>query len=140
MSSSGKHPRAQDASFDASYVSVDEDADRWLVGFADAQFGDRRHLILQRDKSPDPEDIELGLEGYHVELDDESRTCYGGIEAFELYRDHARVTFEDDAAHVLGDDKVLVVRFALRERQLAQLRGSLARIFDGDGCYLDLCS
>ncbi len=122
--------------FDAAAVSIDEDADAWRISLADAEFNPRRYLLLQREKSPDPQDAEFGLEGYQVEVNDQSNSCYGGIESFELHADHAVVRFEDDAVPGL-DGEALVVRFALRPRQREQLRGSLRRIFDGYGCFLD---
>jgi hypothetical protein len=120
----------------AACVSIEEDADFWLVGFADAEFNSTRHLILQRDKSPRAQDIELGLDGYHVELDDQGKSCYGGIQRFELFPDHAVVEFEEDAHSIFGED-ILVVEFTLRQQQLAQLRDYLARIFKGQECFLD---
>jgi Immunity protein 10 len=122
--------------FAAAAVSIEEDADLWRVAFADAEFNPRRYLLLQRQKSPDPQDVELGLEGYQVEVNDQANACYGGIESFELFEDRAVITFEDDAMPGLDADGV-VVRFALRPRQRDQLRTSLARIFDGSGCFLD---
>lgn len=123
--------------FNAACVSVEEDSSAWLVGFADSEFGARRYLRLQRAKSPDPRDVELGLDGYHVEADDPSQACHGGVACFELFHDRAVVAFDDDAAGVLGGRKVIVVAFALRPRQLDQLRAGLARIFKGDECFLD---
>jgi len=122
--------------FAAAAVSIEEDADLWRVAFADTEFNPRRYLLLQREKSPDPQDVELGLDGYQVEVNDQANACYGGIESFELFEDHAVITFEDDAIPGLDADGV-VVRFALRPRQRDQLRTSLARIFDGSGCFLD---
>lgn len=121
--------------FEAAAVSIEEDADLWRVAFADAEFNPQRYLLLQREKSPDPQDAELGLDGYQVEVNDQTNACYGGIESFELFRDHAVVTFEEDALPAVGDG--VVVRFVLRGRQRDQLRGCLARIFDGYGCFFD---
>ena len=123
--------------FNAACVSVDEDSDAWLVGFADAEFNAKRYLLLQRAKSPQAEDIALGLDGYHVEVDGQNQSRYGGISSFELFPDHAIVEFDDDALAVLGDQKEIVVAFALRQRQLDQLRDGLAKIFKGCECFLD---
>ncbi len=119
-------------------VSIEEDSDLWRVGFADAEFSPGRYLFLQRGKSPQAEDIALGLDGYQVEVDDPANSCYGGIESFELYRDRAVVEFDDDARSVLGGEKVIVLDFTLRQHQFDQLRGCLARIFKGCECFLDL--
>jgi Immunity protein 10 len=121
--------------FDAVAVSIEEDEHLWRVAFADAEFNARRYLLLERSKMPDALDAELGLDGYSVELDAPSNACYGGVELFELFPDRAIVTFEGGA--MPGIEGELVVRFALRGRQLAQLRGCLARIFDGYGCFVD---
>lgn len=123
--------------FSAACVSIDEDRDSWLVGFADAEFNARRYLLLQRAKSPQAQDIALGLDGYHVEVDDQSRSCYGGIRSFELFPDHVIVEMDDDAISVLGDEDGIVIEFSLRQQQLDQLRDGLARIFKGHDCFLD---
>ena len=125
------------SSFNAACVSINEDSDLWVVGFADAEFNTKRYLLLQRGKSALAQDIALGLDGYQVELDDQSKSCYAGIKCFELFHDHAVVEFEDDASSVFGDEKVVIVEFKLRERQLAELRDCLAKIFKGYECFLD---
>ena len=123
--------------FTAASVAIEEDEALWRVRFADAEFNARRYLLLERPKAPDPGDAELGLDGYSVELNDAANACYGGVELFELARDRAVVTFEDDALPALDGAGAVVVRFALRGRQYEQLRGCLARIFAGDGCFVD---
>ena len=128
---------AKGIEFAAASVAVEEDEDVWRVAFADAEFNARRYLLLQRGKTPDAQDVDLGLDGYTVEVNDPANACHGGVELFELGRDHAVVTFEDDALPGLGGAKTLVVRLALRGRQHDQLRGCLARIFDGYACFVD---
>jgi hypothetical protein len=128
-------PTTPHSAFDAVSVSIEEDEDLLRVRFADAGFNARRYLLLERPKAPDAQDAELGLDGYSVELDEPSQACYGGVALFELGSDRAVVTFEDDA--LPGIAGALVVTFALRGRQRAQLRGCLERIFDGYGCFID---
>jgi hypothetical protein len=123
--------------FNATCVSLEEDSELWVVGFADAEFNPERYLLVQRGKSPQAQDVALGLDGYHVEVDDQRQSSYGGIKRFELFRDHAVVEFEDEASSVFGDKKVIVIGFTLRERQLDQLRDCLAKIFNGYECFLD---
>lgn len=125
--------------FKADCVSIEEDSEQWLVGFADAEFNAGRYLLLQRAKSPPDEDVALGLDGYHVEVDDPSRSCHGGISSFELFPDRAVVAFDEETAAVFDDEAGLVVEFALRPKQLDQLRDALAKVFDGDECFLDRC-
>lgn len=121
-------------------MSIEEDSDRWLVGFADAEFNAERYLLLQRAKSPQDDDVALGLDGYHVEVDDPSHSCYGSISSFELFPDHAELAFEEETASIFDDETELVVEFTLRQKQLDQLRDALAKVFDGDECFLDRCA
>jgi len=123
--------------FNAASVSVEEDEDLWRVAFADSRFNARRYLVFQRGKAPDAQDVELGLDGYSVEVNTPENACYGGVELFELAHDHAAVTFEEDALPGLDGVATVIVRFSLRGKQRDQLRGCLARIFDGYGCFLD---
>jgi hypothetical protein len=123
--------------FTAASVSIEEDEALWRVRFADAEYNARRYLLLERAKAPDAADAEFGLDGYSVEVNDAVNACYGGVALFELARDRAAVTFEDDALPGLGGTATIVVRFALRGRQYDQLRGCLARIFEGEGCFVD---
>lgn len=125
--------------FNAACVSVEEDSDRWLVAFADAEFNAARYLLLQRAKSPGADDVELGLDGYQVEVDDPGNACYGGIVSCELFSDRVVVAFDEETAAILDGETAMEVEFALRPRQLDQLRDGLARVFAGDACFLDLC-
>lgn len=126
--------------FRAACVSIDEDAEVWRVAFEDDEFNAERRLVLQRGKTPPAEDVELGLDGYQVELDDPAQSCFGGIVSLELYPDEAVVELDEDTQAALGGEGVLAVSFALRPLQLAQLRRSLARIFEGDECFIDRCA
>jgi hypothetical protein len=123
--------------FDAHFVSVEEDANLWIVRLSDAEFNAKRYLLLQREKAPSAQDVEFGLNGYQIEVDDQVNSCFGGIASIELFRDHIVVGFEDDALSVLIDEKPLVVELQIRERQLDQLRECLAKIFRGYECYVD---
>jgi Immunity protein 10 len=123
--------------FHASCVAVDTDPDAWVVTFADAEFNPTRYLLLQRDRTPTASDRELGLDGYHVEFDAQHQSCYGGIEQLELHGDRLVIAFDDEGASVLGGEGFFTIGFALRERQLEQLRACLADIFADSECYLD---
>jgi hypothetical protein len=63
--------------------------------------------------------------------------AHGGIASFELHRDGVVVEFEEDMAEAFGGVGSLRVSFALRERQLAELRDRLERVFAGEPCFLD---
>ena len=128
---------ARSLAFAAQCVSVEDEADAWRVAFADREFNARLYLLLRRDRAPSAEDVELGLDGYHVEVNDEANSAHGGIASFELHRDRVLVEFEEEMAEAFGGVASLSVSFALRDRQFAELRDRLARVFEGDHCFLD---
>src|SRR5262249_24202977 len=101
------------------------------------EFNAQRYLLLQRGKSPQAQDIALGLDGYHVEVDHQTKSRYGGIKCFELFPDHAVVEFEEDARSLFGEERAIVIEFTLRRRELAQLGDWRAKIFKGHDCFLD---
>ena len=123
--------------FTALHVSVEEDREYWLVGFADAEFNPKQYVILQRGRHPSALDTELGLDGYHVEAGDQHRSCYGGIATLTLERDRVMIEFDDDGVSALGGDKTMVIGLELRQRQLQQLASCLSHIFADSGCYVD---
>ena len=104
--------------FTANHVSVEEDREYWLVGFADAEFNPKRYILLQRERQPSALDAELGLAGYQIELGDQNHSCYGGIETLELLRDRVTIAFDDDGVSALSSGRTMVVRIELRQRQL----------------------
>jgi hypothetical protein len=123
--------------FSAACVSVEEGKSRWFVGFADAEFNAKRYLVLQRERCPQDQDVVLGLSGYHIEVDDQGQSCYGGIKCFELFFDQVVVEFDDDALSTFGGQKVIVASFTLHQRQFDELRVCLGKIFKGYECFPD---
>jgi hypothetical protein len=122
--------------FAARCVAIEDDAATWQVLFADEEFNSRRYLLLRRAREPTAEDVEFGLDGYAVEVNDPSHAAHGGIAQFELHRDRVVVGFDEAMVQAFGVDAVNV-SFALRDRQFAELRDRLTRLFAGDDCYLD---
>ena len=124
--------------FQARFVSIEDSAEAWLVGFADNEYNPRNYLRLQRDRAPSSADIELGLDAYHLELNDPTQTAFGGIAAFELYRDRVMVELDDETASVCGDVWEISIDFTLGDMQFRQLKDRLAKMFQDDNCFMDM--
>jgi hypothetical protein len=119
--------------FHANCVAIEDMDDFWLLGFADDKFATRKCLTLQRSYEDDEQDIKLGMNTYHVERDDQGFSCYGGIERFELYRDHVVVTFTPTGAERLKTDG-MEITFKVDGRQFKKLVSRLGRIFAETEC------
>ena len=70
--------------FEARIGGVYRDGSVLLVGFAESQFGATRYLNLARDLEPAEQDVALGQDGVHLEIDDQYYSDYGVVEAVEL--------------------------------------------------------
>lgn len=65
--------------FTAAHTAVDNDDDALTVAVADAARHAKRYLMLQRAHKFDAQDRKLGMDRVWVEVEDEDRSCYGGI-------------------------------------------------------------
>ena len=123
--------------FHANKVTVNDDEDLeecWWVGFVDDEHAPQNYLLLQRGIEDDEQDIRLGMNTYHVELNGQGWSCYGGIEALELQRDRVYITFTAEGVREMGGVDKLEITFAPDGRILDELRKRLANIFAGTEC------
>lgn len=119
--------------FYANCVAIEEMDDFWLVGFADEKFDTRQYLMLQRSYKHDEQDIELGMNTYHVERDAQGFSCYGGIDRFELHRDHVLVRLTPPGAKQLKV-KEIEIDFKIDSPLFKKLVQQLERVFEGTKC------
>lgn len=119
--------------FHANCVAVEDMGDFWLVGFADEKFATRQYLTLQRSYEDDDQDLELGMDIYHVERDGQAYSCYGGIECFELHSNHAVVTFTTNGAKHLKTERIEIT-FDVDTDEFRKLARQLERVFAGSDC------
>src|SRR4051812_15983269 len=113
----------------ADTVSVDDSNPATIaVAFAENEptTGVVRHyLLLERSHEFDDEAVKMGEADVYVELDSQSRACYGGVTRFRLYRDRAHVVFDETAARHLGDVEAVEVRLDAGADQFDRLRAGL---------------
>ncbi|WP_018610001.1 Imm10 family immunity protein [Uliginosibacterium gangwonense] len=121
--------------FDAGCVTVTDEEDAWLVCFADQAVSPVRYFLLQRAHEFDAQDIQFDMATYHVERDDQSQSCYGGIAVFDLYRDRVVVRLNVEGSQSL-ETLGLDVQFALDDTRFECLRQQLERIFAGTSCLV----
>ena len=122
--------------FEAKCVAVEcLDVETQLVGFADQEFDTRTYLMLQRAFEHDAQDVETGMDTFHVEWCSEDASDYGGIARFVLRADGADVRFEPEAADALGMQH-LTIAFHLSAQEHEALREGLGQIFRGTDCLV----
>ena len=123
--------------FHANCVAVTDDEFGKTVGFADSQFDTQRYLQFQVSHTNDEQDEALGLDTYYVEKDDQSNSCYGGIDRVDLHTGTIRIELDAVGSKRLDLDKEVLITFDADEKTLAELRTGLAAIFAGSNTLRD---
>lgn len=83
--------------FNAHHIAVDTDGPTVVIGFADNEFSPSRCVLIQKSLKVDARDRAMGFDKVHIQIEDESRSGYGGI--VEVSAGHDRLTvFLDQAA------------------------------------------
>lgn len=97
--------------FNARHITSDDDGSTIVIGFADDEFSPSRYVLIQKSLNTDERDRVMGLNKIHIQIEDESRSGYGGIMEVSVSRDKLTV-FLDQAARaalkINGDIEILV--------------------------------
>ncbi|WP_453935096.1 Imm10 family immunity protein [Acidovorax temperans] len=117
-------------------VSEHPDGVCHLVGFADNKFDTEIYLTLQRsyEEEEQEQDIQLGMNTYHIEWCDQEKSGYGGITQFVLKPTSVEVCFEPKMAESLGGIERVSISFSLQAGEHQALKEALERIFQGSNC------
>ena len=123
--------------FHASCVAIVDDEFSRIVEFADRQLDTKRYLQFQLSRVSDTQDQALGLDTYYVEKDDQSNSCYGGIESIDLHKNTITLRLDDVGSQRLDLDKVVLITFDADDKTLVELRSGLTTIFSGTNTFRD---
>ncbi|MBX3712654.1 MAG: hypothetical protein KF800_11885 [Lysobacter sp.] len=61
-----------------------EDGDVSTIGFADDETAPERYVLIQKQWDCSGQDVQLGLDKVHIEVDDQLRSVYGGIKSVSV--------------------------------------------------------
>ncbi|MDR2011563.1 MAG: hypothetical protein LBQ20_00660 [Rhodanobacter sp.] len=125
--------------FEAKCVAVEHpDGVCHLVGFADSKFNTKTYFMLQRDFEgvSDEQEIELGMDNYHIEWCGQENSGYGGVSQFVLSQGGAEIAFALDGVENLNGMERLSISFQLTSSEYATLQEALGHIFRGSGCLV----
>ena len=89
---------------EADHVYSFDDEDMVMVGFADDRVNPSRYVILQKSKTCAEQDRQLGLDQIHIEVEDQSRSTYGGIKSINLEDDQLIIAITQEARMALNID------------------------------------
>ncbi len=95
------------------------------------------YVLLNRDLEPTEQDISLGLDGIHLEVTDQSLSCYDGISQITVYPEKIDIDLTPKGATATRQEKI-EIRYELIPERRSQLRTVLSTIFDGFPSFADL--
>lgn len=90
--------------FDASHIFFQDDGCAVIIGFADDEFEPSRFIILQKAHKYDDQDRKMGMDKIHIQVESESRSKYGGIEAVQVSNGVIRISLSDESKSILSLD------------------------------------
>lgn len=123
---------------EAKIVTAERTEFCWLVGFADDPVDTTEYVLLERGFKDDEQAIRLGMATYHVEINGQGASCYGGISTCDLQPSRLIITFAPKGAARLGYDQASIT-FDLSPDELHNLKDILRRVFAGsDVCTIGL--
>ena len=123
--------------FHATCLVATRDDVGWVVGLADQEIDTKQYLQFQRAHVSDAQDEALGLDTYCVEKDDQSNSCYGGIESIDLGANAIKLRLDDAASQSLKLDRTVLITFDADEQTLDGLKRALTAVFAGTGLFRD---
>ena len=126
--------------FHATCIAAVEDEVGWIVGLADHELDTKQYLHFQRGHADDAQDQALGLDTYYVERDDQSTSCYGGIERIDLGTNAIKLRLDDAGSQSLRLDKNVLITFDADEKALDRFRRGLIAVFAGTDLVRDSTS
>lgn len=93
----------------AACVVCEEQDGNYLLGFADSATDTSKYVMLQRSVELSEQDRNLGFDQPHIEIDDQSRSQYGGITRAELSDGRLLLLLDDNAKKTLKEESVEVL-------------------------------
>lgn len=90
--------------FTASHVFNEDDGYMVTLGFADDEFEPSQFVIIQRAHEYDDQDIKLGMDKLHIQVEDQSRTQYGGVSSIDVMDGYLLIKLDDKAKASLKVD------------------------------------
>ena len=123
--------------FHATCLAAIEDEIGWVVGLADQELDTEQYLQFQRVHVSDAKDQALGFDTYYIEWNDQSNSCYGGIESIYLGADAIKLRLNDTGAQSLKLDRDVLITFDADQLTLERFRSGLAAVFVGTDLIRD---
>jgi hypothetical protein len=93
----------------AGFVYTQNDGEVAMVGFADQQYDTQEYVLLQRMLRPSGDDVRRGRHDVHINVNDETRSAYGGVKRIALLNKQVLIEVSPTTANYLGTGETISV-------------------------------
>lgn len=83
--------------FSANHISVEDDGYTKIVAFADDELSPSKFIILQKANAHDENERAMGMDKIHIQIEDQSRSRYGGINAIRMSGQRLKIFLSEEA-------------------------------------------
>ena len=97
----------------------------FIIGFFNSETND--YFMIQDCLNYDEQDIQLGMNSYYIELNDQSNGGYGGIKNFELTRRNLKIDLDELGIKHLKHNSILI-SFDCTHEEYKSLGESLEKV------------
>ncbi len=87
--------------FTAQFAFSEDDGETMTAGLADRQFAPSRYITFQRARNPTQQDVQLGMDGVYIEVNDQIHSSYGVVERVQLSAAKLDVILDENAAKTM---------------------------------------
>jgi len=115
--------------FKAYVVTYEDDGEIVTIGFAENAKNPNNYLIIEYSYEYDDQERSLGLDKLYLELNDQSRSTYGGLQHVSLNPKKLVFSFDPDALGKLKIEGQLSIELmdSLSQDQLDKIREVLVK-------------
>ncbi len=117
----------------ATHIFSQDDGHLAIIGFSDDEFEPSKFIILQKTHEYDEQDKQLGMDKVHIQIEDESRSKYGGIKAISLSKGIINITLDDETKSILKVDGDIEIALDMNNPEIDNVVSSLKTLFEADG-------
>ena len=88
----------------ASHVFTGDDDYMTIIGFSNHKDNPEQYVLIQQAHTFDEQDRELGMDKYHIQVDDQSRSLYGGMRSVTYKSNRIVIELDKRAQNALHVD------------------------------------
>lgn len=118
--------------FDATHIFTQDDGYMVMIGFADDEFEPTKFVILQKAHEYNDQDKQMGMDKINIQVEDESRSKYGGINAVNFSEGMIKVSLSDDTKSALSVDGDIEAAISVDHPAFEEVKYHLKKICEAE--------